>query len=206
MDQETYNKIEWIEINLPWNVSINYNGPNHPCLDDREKEVFGISLSELEKINQSHLDNWYILWEKLESIKYEANKNKQCNDYTKLEADFWAEHSQDECIVKRNQFFELRKKICTWSDEQPEFKVWQSASEEFISEQKKKSFTGLGLNVPGTLVEVEDGSIEFIGTMNELAGVCNDCVAFDKKLIIKRYALVFPFSKKKANDEFYENK
>jgi hypothetical protein len=57
-------------------------------------------------------------------------------------------------------------------------------------ETDKKSFCGRELNKPGTLVELEDGTIHLIGTINKHRGTCDDCVAFDENVIIKRYATV----------------
>lgn len=215
MNQEEYDKVQWIDINLPWDADIDWDKqPEAPSLDDKEREVFGITLTELTEANKHHVDGCIALSKKLDEIKDEARKQAvEENRYDsyiqslgKLEEDFWAEHAQDACVIGRDAYVDLRDKMCKWGDEQPEWKAWQKVREAFIAEQEKKSFTGRKLNLPGTLVEMEDGSIELIGTMNVIAGVCNDCVAFDRSdLIVKRYALVFPFTKRKANDDFYAN-
>lgn len=213
MNQESYDKIAWIDINLPWRSEVDWEKePASPSLDNKEREVFGISLTELEEANKHHVDGCVELQNKLYELKSEAGRkaigenryNEHISEWEKFEADFWAEHAQDECVVARDAYVDLRDRICKWSDDQPEWKAWQEIRKEFIAEEDKKSFTGRKLNVPGTIVEMEDGSIEFIGTMNVIAGVCNDCVAFERDdLLVKRYALVYPFTKRKANDDFY---
>lgn len=52
------------------------------------------------------------------------------------------------------------------------------------------SFCGRGLNNPGTIVEV-DGKMHLIGTINELGGVCDDCVGFDGDSIVTRYKVAY---------------
>ena len=213
MNKKAYDKVEWIDINLPWRSEIDWDkSPPSPSLDDKEKEVFGISLTELEELNRPHIDGCVTLQDELYEIKDEARKiafeKNELGCYydnaNKLEDDFWARHAQDPCVIGRDAYVELRNKMCKWGEEQPEWKAWQKAREEFEAEENKKSFTGRKLNVPGTIVEMEDGSIEFIGTMNVIAGVCNDCVAFERDdLLVKRYALVYPFTRRKANDDFY---
>lgn len=213
MNQAEYDKIPWIDINLPWRSEVDWEKePAPPSLDDKEREVFGISLTDLQEKNQPYIDQCVALSQTLDIILDEARakayQNGESDVYyqnvTKLKNDFWEIHAQDTCVIARDAYIELRDKICEWSDEQPEWKAWQKVRAEFIAEEEKKSFTGRKLNVPGTIVEMEDGSIEFIGSMNAIAGVCNDCVAFERdNLIVKRYALVYPFTKRKANDDFY---
>ena len=61
------------------------------------------------------------------------------------------------------------------------------------SEFDKESFRGLGLNKPGTLIELKDGTTHLIGSINTIRGVCDDCPAFDSDAIVTRYAIVFDF-------------
>lgn len=55
---------------------------------------------------------------------------------------------------------------------------------------EKDSFTKRGLNKPGTLIEMEDGTRYLIGDINPLGGECDDC-PIDKRTIIKRYKVVW---------------
>lgn len=51
----------------------------------------------------------------------------------------------------------------------------------------KDSFCQRKLNQPGTEIELENGEKYIIGNINKVAGVCDDCVAFEREDIVKRY-------------------
>jgi len=59
--------------------------------------------------------------------------------------------------------------------------AWAKRQNDFLSSKKEKgiklSFRGAGLNVPGTLIQLSNGSVELIGTINQLCEVCDDCSA-----------------------------
>lgn len=56
---------------------------------------------------------------------------------------------------------------------------------------EEDSFSARKLNVPGTLIKTKKkygGRNEFlIGDINELRGVCDDCVMFDKDAVVVGY-------------------
>lgn len=72
---------------------------------------------------------------------------------------------------------------------------YYSKSYYLNNEKKNDSFSGLGLNKPGTLIEVQvDGKIKqyLIGHINCLTGVCDDCCAFEKdEATVLRYKVVW---------------
>lgn len=80
-----------------------------------------------------------------------------------------------------------------WDQQQPEYIAWEAASKEFRRQENKLSFCGRGLNVPGTLIEMADGTIHLMGTINCSRGCCDDCEAFEREAIVKRYKLVYDF-------------
>jgi hypothetical protein len=62
----------------------------------------------------------------------------------------------------------------------------------------KDSFSGRGLNKPGTLIEIEETfhhnktrTQHLIGDINVNRGVCDDCTAFQHDAIVTKYAVVF---------------
>ena len=58
------------------------------------------------------------------------------------------------------------------------------------------SFYKRKLNIPGTLIETEDGDQVLIGHINTLLGVCDDCTMFEPDTIVKRYKVVWIEKKK----------
>lgn len=102
----------------------------------------------------------------------------------------------------------------TWIKFLEEFELWEKGLpelEEYRNQirkwdkkqevKRKKSFCGQGLNKAGIIIELEDGTIHLIGTINELRGVCDDCTAFESNVKVKRYAVLVDFEK-----EFSPNK
>lgn len=53
------------------------------------------------------------------------------------------------------------------------------------------SLRGNGLNNAGTLIRMADGKEFLIGDINELGGVCDDCMGFDRKSIVAAYKIVW---------------
>ena len=91
-----------------------------------------------------------------------------------------------------------KKERNAWYEELPEVIAWGDEciriSNEDKEERRKRSFYGLGLNVPGTLIEVlVDGKLNqyLIGDMNPHCGLCNDCTAFLPESIVTRYKVVW---------------
>jgi len=57
-------------------------------------------------------------------------------------------------------------------------------------DEQGESFESLGLNKPGTLIDVED-KIYLIGHINLSCGVCDDCTEFEYDAIVKRYKVIW---------------
>ena len=55
---------------------------------------------------------------------------------------------------------------------------------------ENKSFCEMGLNKPGTLIKMKGKKIYLIGDVNPLGGVCDDCMNFDRKDIVKEYMVM----------------
>lgn len=94
------------------------------------------------------------------------------------------------------EYDEIEKKISDWKWEQPEYKEWDKLCNEWEEEQEQikkdnPTFEGSGLNNTGTLVKLEDDSVYLIGDINRHCGICDDCVRFGNKTIIKEYAIIY---------------
>ena len=54
------------------------------------------------------------------------------------------------------------------------------------------SFTERGLNLPGTEIQMEDGTCYLIGDINASRGTCSCCTLFWSSDIVKRYRVLIP--------------
>lgn len=99
------------------------------------------------------------------------------------------------------EYWRLHDVVAKWLEENPpkELLDYYDQDDKMQKENSLKCFCGLGLNNPGTLIELENGKLHLIGTINTNTGLCDDCSAFDNSTIIKRYAVVFDF-KENQND------
>ncbi len=175
--------INWIECNLPWNAPpLDLKLPDEdfrwdacPNIQDKILEKFGNSEYELnEKINRLYYSNV-------------PNDLSLANNL----------------IDELQEFINSLPEYKSWLDEQE--KRFRQEYDAYEAESKKRAlgtFPGQGLAVPGTLIELQDGTAHLIGTMTPQADVCGDFKMFDRNTIVKRYAVVFDFSpyKKVYND------
>lgn len=84
----------------------------------------------------------------------------------------------------------FREKVEAWIKEQPETKAYSESVKKMNEVEKQKSFCGMELNKPGTLIEILDNKILkqlLIGDINSLGGVCDDCMGFSKDAVVVRY-------------------
>lgn len=189
--------INWIEINLSWHVTFsNQDRPKYPDLSKKEKKVFGNTLDKSvpsDKIFNKYHKLFYA---------FEVDQGFKWNEVAgevleQKQAEFFAKYKDNADVIAVIEYRRFKAEIEVWSDVQPEVIEFKKALEIYNKKEGAKSFSGRGLAVPGTLIELEDGSIEFIGSINSSGGTCNDCRAFDDDVIIKRYAVVFEFEKLK---------
>lgn len=195
--------MNWIEINLPFQLhDLKYDGEPAPDFSEQEKKLFGITFAESEELSRNGLIKFFSvedrIKEQLNQFKLdfpfaEADEIDQFNEYL-----FRAAEENDKAVRDVRFHRTLSPKYYKWLEQQPEYQAWDkresAAYERAWIEHKQKSFCGRGLNVPGTLIELEDGSIHLIGSINTNGGVCSDCVAFDESMIVKRYAVILDFN------------
>lgn len=188
---------DWIEINLPWSNYFHWdmNQPDYPKmpnLDNRVKEVFGTTIQE-EHNKISRKEHSRYVTARLELIKKLGNKYDTMSQNT---CERKLEETGIPAVLKVLSYHKLRRKIEDWHKDQPEMIAWEQDKKRWREEQTQKSFTGRGLNKPGTLVEVLDGDVTkqlLIGHINPFAleGVCEDCGEFSSTLIVKRYKIIW---------------
>jgi len=57
--------------------------------------------------------------------------------------------------------------------------------------EQGETFEHLGLNKPGTLIDIGDNRIYLIGHINPNCGICDDCIEFAGSVIVKRYKIIW---------------
>ena len=188
----------WIELNLPFSYYENLNLPSAPDLNDKAFKVFGKTLDEYYSSisNEKWMKYDKLLFKTEEDILAE-DPDINIDDYRKrVSEDISSSEDTDiQCVLDYRKFY---KTYNDWLNQQPEMKKWNDdvalLREEYKVRIVSKSFSGLGLNKPGVLIEIECGNKTeqyLIGDINCIRGVCDDCVAFEKDVIVKRYKIVW---------------
>lgn len=179
-------KINWVELNLPFKVDyyVGFVGPElnkRKLLSRFKKQGNEIVKAPTKKMEDYYFDKFFSLHDHDDDGR--KGKLKNLNDPI------------INCVLEHKEFI---KKYDQWLEQQPEFIEWAEeydrAEMEFKNKQKQLSFCGRGLNKPGTLIEVVIGGKTetfLIGDVNCLGGVCDDCMMFDRSVIVKRYAVVW---------------
>ncbi len=182
---------EWIEVNLPWDFSSSFEDePPMPNLSVKEKEHFGVAFDELrEKLQIDALE------EEFESYAEHIMVSEGIQPYS--QQSYSSRNSSRVEFEKLNPaLIEYRNKCeerDVWEKSQPEFLAWKEELAAFREKEKEMSFVGRGLAKPGTLVELSDGKIELLGTMNCIGGGCDHCSLVSRETIIKRYKIAYDF-------------
>jgi hypothetical protein len=205
-------KNDWVELNLPFYVSVcdvdlKIKHPKMPSLKRREKKELGMTCEENEKTLLTGDEDFYltgVIYREFvkhnDKIIASLEKKKLSDDEIKL-----VKRKKLQSLAKKNKaielvlaFYDHKKKYDDWLEKQPEWIKYCEESDKCILQEqemlKNMSFEKMGLNKPGTLIEVEvDGKLHqyLIGDINVLRGVCDDCTMFDKSAIVKRYKVVW---------------
>lgn len=107
--------------------------------------------------------------------------------------DYLSNAMRKQWIVEKR--IELSTRVQEWWTLQPEIIAWRKAYQEWEKEEKAKSFVGLGLNQPGTLIVVDifgEEKILLIGDINTNAGI-SDEGKFDNNTVVRRYRILDHF-------------
>lgn len=198
---------QWIELNLPYSFyegfDIKLKAPN---LNKRAKKELGFDSKDVATLfdalpsisdKSEAYSEMYELADKLDDEakkKFPSDRDLYNQERIKLYA-----KSKNANVRAMSAYLEKKWALRKWEDVQPEltqyYTEYQRLYQAALAEQNKQSFSGLGLDKPGTLIEVEVDSVlsqYLIGDINPNAGVCDDCVEFDKRTaIVKRYQIVW---------------
>lgn len=188
---------EWIDVNLPWDVRLPWieAGEFPPNLRADAEKHFGITTDELYRIRSAAADVYEIALSKVQDkLNEQVQENCEAQPYRDTYEEAERLLADNELTIVKNEAQSKVNEFNNWMHEQPEYIVWDKEynknQEEQRREAKSKSFCGLDLNKPGTIVETDEGQY-LIGHINETRGVCDDCVQFEHDTIIKRYKIVW---------------
>ena len=210
-------EINWIECGLPFH----YDSPKFPDMPNMEKEFenefsdefHGMSIPYIEFIKsvcitfiEKHFDEISDAQEKTKNLI-----EKECSDFihidytNKYHTDIFEKElmSQLEKVPNVEQhiksiiaYRKYRQYYDIWFGNHQLILSWKEAVNKIYEENKRKSFSGLGLNKAGTLIEVNvDGVLKtfLIGHINQCIGICDCCNDFNYDCIITRYAVLIEF-------------
>lgn len=174
----------WIPCGLPYTNNTRFvdekDLPPSPDFSKQEKARFGTTFKATYKARKfSKLETLFL------QISWSLSKAKVRQAETRL-----ATKAGMLDVLKARR---LCNEMTDWHPTLPEYKVW---AERHSAEYKRlqaeldaQSFTGQGLAVPGTQIEVE-GKLWLIGDINPNRGVCDDCTAFEPDAVVDRYRVL----------------
>jgi hypothetical protein len=176
-----------------------------PNLDERAQKELGFTPKELKEL-QAFAFPYYDSKEGIEVEEINEKIMAAASKKFDMDSKGWVNEFRSLCRASKNPRVRAREEVFDkeaqwnqWWDNQPEAITWTKKRDEEESKirakNSKRSFCGLGLNKPGTLVEVKIGkktSQYLIGHINELLGVCDDCTAFDgKRATVLKYKVIW---------------
>lgn len=195
----------WIKINLPYSVHEYFGGVDleYPNLEKRAKKELGFGYKDVDKLQKQVFsdrighDTGSTIMYKIDNELYQKYDADSVELQTARVAKFLK--SKNKNVQLTGAWLNKKYQYDQWMNNQPEVigyhQEFKKKKDLFDKELAKKSFSGLDLDKPGTLIEVEfEGKINqyLIGHINPLAGVCDDCCGFDKTTtIVKRYKIVW---------------
>lgn len=196
----------WIEINLPYDKVKYFDDSDieFPELDDRAKEQLGFNMEDVKKLQEKVPSFDSPNYEDFDNALSELNRQLS-DEFPERNTEWRNERvrrllaSSNEGLNALGKHLEKRFQLEDWENKQPEFiaydKEYREKSQFFHDNLKKESFSGLGLNKPGTLIEVKVGDEVkqyLIGHINPICGVCDDCCEFDSRTaIVLRYKVIW---------------
>lgn len=194
---------QWIEINLPWRVSLPHpKMPEFPDLSTKVKSHFGYTLTELEErfFPKSEYDDGDRVLDHPIFIEYEKVRDLlEGEGFNGEELKNKLEAHPDWHVKQVMKWKRIKQELIDWEDEQPEMlaaiREDNRLSAEYQEQEAKMSFSRSGLAKAGTVIEIEDsgGKISqmMIGNINEQGGVCDDCRGIEDNAMVKRYLIVW---------------
>lgn len=184
--------MNWIEINLPWFKYIEATPVAYPIesINQQVRKKFGKTIQELDNEFQ----------QKFGKSPYQVEVDFIHHDWVKYENLTKDEllnimrESIDPVVVSFVLFIEKQYEIDNWISTLPEIELYKSklkTTQDQTDELRTKScFSNCTFNRPGVMIEVQDksGQVQryLIGDINESAGTCDDCQAFNHDAIVLR--------------------
>lgn len=186
--------INWIECNLPWSNpksafadyfdSIEDSFPREE-VDILTKKEFGVTLFELEQ-EAAKIPLAAIV--RLHRLEEEYDMSKSLEELMKL--------TKDQEVIKYLKIRILSEKIEDWESNLDICKEYYDKLDSILDKKNEEpadpvSFSSIAK--PGMLIELESGKQMLIGHINEVGGICEDCMGINKSDVIKRYAVILKF-------------
>lgn len=172
---EAGTRMGWITVNLPWGRRAPRAGyPECPDTSALEMAQFGTTMEEIEgRMKALNLD-----------LAFRKTVDAVLNGRPEEEAfaEFGVRSARHaEFLAFREQRSEMRR----WLGEHPVMVAHRAACEIAVKRGSFQEFAA-----PGVQIEMADGSRHLIGDINMLAGVCDDCRAFDSDAVVVRYRVL----------------
>jgi hypothetical protein len=179
--------MNWIDINLPWYKYIEATPVTYPMesVNQQVREKFGKTTQDLH----------YEFHKEFGKTTYQAEQDFVLNSVLTIDKVFNAmEVSTDSIIIKLVSLIKKQTEIDNWISTLPEIELFKSKIKTIDAQtaelRAKSCFSNCALNRPGVMIEVQNKSEQvqryLIGDINESAGTCDDCQAFNHDDIVLR--------------------
>jgi len=197
---------EWIDINLPWSVSVEIPKPEYPTeiADKTARDRFGATEEDLANaFEKKHGVDEYTafsnLRDKISDRIYKVTENSDEDPEDKIQEEL--QNSKDPIAVDLRDLKKKRNEIREYQNNLPQVMSWYMECEKIRAQERllesERCFSASKYNRPGVLIEVqyqdeyEDSKKTLtrrflLGNINCLRGVCDDCTAFDSSAVVLR--------------------
>lgn len=168
--------MRWIDCGLTWNKVVEYDRPDFPDVTGLEQETFGTTQAEILAQNEAQFD---------ELLK---------GNFNALDVVGQRERAEKLGMVDTYEALMLYRSITKWKSTLPILKDYEAECDRRHNLANAPTFVNQKLNVPG--VEVEIGGTRYlIGHVNDDAGMCGCCTAWDDQSVVTRYRVLVDYSK-----------
>jgi hypothetical protein len=189
----------WIEVNLPWKVHVNLDLPelDHELIRGKVIAKFDYTKEELNIAFESQIGtNQYDIREEVRSEIETRDFNNKLS-YEDIER--MLDESDDPRMIAYRKIVSQKNEIDEFEKTIPEVIAWHNACDRIREKERelqaKKCFMDSPLNKSGVLIKIQDSETDedgkpipprqyIIGDINHLAGVCDDCTAFNEDAIV----------------------
>lgn len=189
----------WIEVHLPWKVHIDLDVPDfdHDLVDQKVIAKFDYTKEELTASFKKEIGT--TPYDLQEEVRSEIETNDFDNKLSYEDIERMLAESKDPRMIAYWKIVAQKKEIDEFVETIPEVIAWNKACDKIREEEKelqaKACFMYSPLNKPGVLIKVQDNEVGedgqpippmqyVIGDINHLAGVCDDCTAFNDDAIV----------------------